>query len=260
MRKVYVSAILTLLLAAVSGCSMFGEKPDKTRDWSAERLYREAKSALGAHDFETAIDYYEKLESRFPFGPLAQQSQIEIAYAYYKDQQSASAIAAADRFIKLYPDHPNVDYAYYLKGLVNFNQGKGLLDRYLPMDESERDPGSALAAFQDFSDLVTRFPESKYVEDSRQRMLYLRNNLARHEVHVADYYMRREAYLAAANRAKYVIENYPRTPAVPDALMVMVRAYRTLGLDDLAGDALRVLKLNYPDHEGVAELAAVSAQ
>ena len=235
---------------------MFGEKPDKTRDWSAERLYREAKNALAGHDYETAIDYYEKLESRYPFGPLAQQAQMEVAYAYYKDEQTASAIAAADRFIKLYPDHPNVDYAYYLKGLVSFNQGKGLFDRYLPIDESERDPGSAMAAFQDFSDLVSRFPDSKYSEDARQRMLYLRNNLAKHEVHVADWYMRRGAYLAAANRAKYVIENYPRAPAVPEALVMMVKAYRTLELDDLAADALRVLQLNYPDHAGVTELAA----
>ena len=257
MPKVYVSALLGLLLFALSGCSMFGEKPDKTREWSAERLYREAKSAMSSHDYETAIEYYEKLESRFPFGPLAQQSQIEIAYTYYKDDQSASAIAAADRFIKLYPDHPNVDYAYYLKGLVNFNQGKGLFDRYLPMDESERDPGSALAAFLDFSELVNRFPERKYSEDARQRMLFLRNNLAKHEVHVAGYYMRRKAYLAAANRAKYVIENYPRTPAVPEALVTMVKAYRLLGLEDLAGDAMRVLTLNYPDHVGVSELAAV---
>ncbi len=255
MRKVYVSGVIALLLISLGGCGWFGEKPDKTRDWSADRLYREAKSALAGHDYETAIDYYEKLESRFPFGPLAQQAQIEIAYAYYKDSQTASAIAAADRFIKLYPNHPNVDYAYYLKGLVSFNQGKGFFDRYLPMDESERDPASARQAFLDLSELVKRFPESKYAEDARQRMLFLRNNLAKHEVHVANYYMKRDAYLAAANRAKYVIENYQRTPAVPEALVIMVKAYRKLGLDDLANDSLRVLKLNFPEQEALAELA-----
>lgn len=255
MRKVFLSVFMALLVG-LGGCSMFGEKPDKTRDWSAERLYREAKNALAGHDYETAIDYYEKLEARYPFGPLAQQSQLDVAYAYYKGEQTASAIAAADRFIKLYPDHPALDYAYYLKGLVSFNQGKGFFDRFLPIDESQRDPGSALQAFQDFSELVRRFPDSKYSADARQRMLYLRNNLAMHEVHVADWYMRRGAYLAAANRAKYVIENFPRAPAVPEALVLMVKAYRTLELDDLAEDALRVLNLNHPDHVGLAELAA----
>ena len=257
MRKVYVSGLVALLLLTLGGCGWFGEKPDKTRDWSAERLYREAKSALAKHDYTTAVDYYETLEARFPFGPLAQQSQIEVAYAYYKDSQSASAIAAADRFIKLYPNHPNVDYAYYLKGLVSFNQGKGFLDRYMPIDESERDPGSARQAFLDFSELVSRFPDSQYSDDARQRMLFLRNNLSRHEVHVAGYYMRRKAYLAAANRAKYVVENYQRTPAVPDALVLMVKAYRQLGLDDLADDSLRVLVLNFPEQATLADLGPV---
>lgn len=249
-----------LVLVAVAGCSVFGEKPDKTKDWSAQRLYQEAKSALTSYDYDTAIDYYEKLESRYPFGPLAQQSQLEVVYAYYKDDQSASAIAAADRFIMLYPSHPNVDYAYYLKGLVSFNQGKGFFDRYLPMDESERDPGAATQSFNDFSELVNRFPESRYAEDARQRMLFLRNNLAMHEVHVATYYMKREAYVAAANRAKYVLENYPTTPAVPEALTIMAKAYRLLRLNDLSSDAERVLRLNFPDHSGLAELRVLEVQ
>jgi len=147
-----------------------------------------------------------------------------------------------------------VDYAYYLKGLANFNQSKGLWERYLPQDPTQRDPGAARQSFQDFAELANRFPSSKYTQDATQRMAYLRNNLAQYEVNVAKYYMKREAYVAAANRAKYVVENYPRTPAVPDALGVMARAYKIMGIDDLSADALRVLELNQPNHPDIAEV------
>ena len=236
-----------------AGCSSLGKEVDVTKDWSAQRLYSAAKSARNDGDYEAAIGYYQKLESRFPFGRYAQQAQLEVAYAYYKFDEPASAIAAADRFLRLHPRHPHADYAYYIKGLTNFNQGKGLIDRYVPTDDSQRDPGAARDSFNDFRDLVTQFPDSKYAEDARQRMLYLRNNLAKHELHVANYYMRRGAYLAAANRAKYVIENYQQSPSIPDALITMVKAYKIMQLDELASDALRVLKHNYPRHPGVAE-------
>lgn len=248
---------LALLVLGLAGCGAFGEKPDVTRDWPVQRLYSEAKAAMDGGDFETAIDYYEKLESRFPFGRFAEQAQIDVAYAYWKDEENASAIAAAERFIKLHPRHPNVDYAYYLKGLVNFEQGKTFLDRIIPRDMSQRDPGAARQAFDDFSELTRRFPQSKYAEDARQRMLYLKNLLAEHEVHVADYYMRRGAYVAAANRARYVVENYQGAPAVPDALVIMAKAYKLMDLDDLSADALRVLALNYPNHPGIAEVNAI---
>lgn len=252
----YRLSIIHLLLVALllTGCGFFGEKEDKTRNWTAVRLYNEAKSQMENGNFETAIDYYEKLESRFPFGVYSQQAQLDVAYAYYKYDEPASAIAAADRFIKLHPRHPNVDYAYYLKGLVHFSEGKGLLDRFLPRDRSRRDPGAARQAFDAFSELVRRFPDSKYAEDAAQRMVFLKNTLAQHEVYVANYYMRRGAYVAAANRARYVVENYQRTPAVPDALLVMAKAYKVMGLNDLATDAMRVLKHNYPDHEGITEV------
>ncbi len=243
-----------LVLALLSGCGFFGEKEDKTRNWTAHRLYTEAKTEMQNGSFETAIDYYEKLESRFPFGVYSQQAQLDVAYAYFKYDEPASSIAAADRFIKLHPRHPNVDYAYYLKGLVHFSQGTGLLDRFITRDRSRRDPGAARQSFDAFSELVRRFPQSKYAEDATQRMVYLKNTLAQHEVHVANYYMRRGAYVAAANRARYVVENYQRTPAVPDALVVMAKAYKVMGLDDLASDAMRVLKHNYPEHEGVPEV------
>jgi outer membrane protein assembly factor BamD len=191
------------------------------------------------------VKLYEKLEARYPFGKYATQAQLDVAYAYYKNDEPDSAIAAADRFIKLNPTHPNVDYAYYLKGLVNYNRGISFIDRFLPTDSSQRDPGSALDAYKDFEELLRRFPNSRYADDARQRIVSLRNNLAMYEIHVADFYMRRQAYLAAARRCAEVIRKYERTQAVPLALQIMERAYRKLEMNDLADDAARVYALNY---------------
>ena len=232
---------------------MWGEESDPTRDWSARRLYDTAKEDLNRGAYEEAIGYYEKLEVRYPFGPLAMQGQLDLIYAYYKFDQPASALAAADRFIKLHPRHPNVDYAYYLKGLVRFVGGDSILDRFVTKDLSEHDAGAALQSFRAFEELLQRFPESRYTDDSRQRMLYLKNLLAMHEIHVARYYMTRGAWLAVASRARYVIENYQGTPAVSDALAILTIAYREMGLDDLSADAARVLRLNYPDYAGFDE-------
>ena len=245
--------VLALVAAALTGCSMWGEEPDPTRDWSARRLYDTAKDNLERGAYKESIEYYEKLEVRYPFGPLAMQGQLDLVYAYYKSDEPASAIAAADRFIKLHPRHPNVDYTYYLKGVIRFAEGSSLLDRFFSKDGSEHDASAALQSFRAFEELVQRFPESRYAEDSRQRMLYLKNLLAMHEIHVARYYMKREAWLAAANRARYVVENYQGTPAVSDALAIMTIAYGRLELDDLSADAARVLRLNYPDHAGLGE-------
>jgi len=192
--------------------------------------------------------------TRFPFGVYGQQSLLDLAYAYYKTEDFESAMSACDRFIRLYPQNPHVDYAYYLKGLVNFNRGRGLTERFLPIDSSQRDQSSAMTSFQSFSELVAKYPQSEYAEDARKRMVFLRNRLAAHEVHVANYYMTRGAYVAAANRARYVVETYPRTPVVPDALVLMAKAYRILGIDNLSNDAIRVLELNYPAHPGVYEV------
>jgi outer membrane assembly lipoprotein YfiO len=249
------SVLVVMLLLVFGGCALFSESEEKTKNWSASQLYEAGKTSLGRADYAQAIKYFETLEARYPFGPHAQQAELKIAYAYYKSEEPDSAIAAADRFIKTYPRHPNVDYAYYLKGLVNFNRGLGFLERFIPSDSSQRDPGAARQAFFDFAELVKQFPRSRYAEDATLRMVYLRNRLAQHEVHVADYYMRRKAYLAAANRANYVVENYPRTPAVPDALAIMVEAYKKLELTELSQDALRVLQTNYPDHPYLAEAA-----
>nr|VFK56406.1 MAG: Beta-barrel assembly machine subunit BamD [Candidatus Kentron sp. TUN]VFK58877.1 MAG: Beta-barrel assembly machine subunit BamD [Candidatus Kentron sp. TUN]VFK62716.1 MAG: Beta-barrel assembly machine subunit BamD [Candidatus Kentron sp. TUN] len=235
------------------GCTSLDEE-DQTEKWSAQQLYNEAKSERIAGNYETALDYYQKLESHYPFGRYAQQAQIETIYVYYKSDEPTQAIASAERFIKLYPRHAYVDYAYYIKGITNFNLGKGFLDQYLPMDPSQRDPGAALKAFQDFGKLIKNFPNSKYAEDAQRRMLYLRNNLAKHEVHVANYYLRRGAYVAAANRGKYVVENYQGAPSIADALLIMIKAYRLIGVNELSLEALRILQLNFPDHPGIGEV------
>lgn len=252
--------IIFLLVFVVSGCSYFGEKEDETKNWDADRLYAEAKGALESGYYSEAVKLYQKLETRYPFGTHAQQSLLDLAYGYYKSEEPDAALAACNRFIKLYPQNAHVDYAYYLKGLASFNKGKGLVQRFLPTDEAQRDPGAALQSFQDFSELIKRFPDSEYVEDAEQRMRHLRNNLAQNEVYVANYYMRRGAFVAAANRARYVVENYPRTPSVPDALVVMAKAYRVLEMDDLSNDALRVLELNYPNHPGIYEVKDVEVK
>ena len=240
-------ALLPFLLL-LGGCSFFGEQEDVTKDWSASKLYAEASAELNSGGYENAIKYYEKLEARYPFGRYAMQAQLDVAYAYYKADKPEEAIAAADRFIKLYPQSPFVDYAYYFKGIVNYNRSVDFLDRFIPTDRSQRDPGSALDAFNDFAEVVKRFPDSKYAPDARQRMLYLRGNLARNEVNIAKFYVKQGAYLAAVDRCNHVIQHYQRTSAVRDALVTMIDAYKKLGKDDLATDAQRVLDLN--DKEG----------
>jgi outer membrane protein assembly factor BamD len=248
------SFLLLLLLLFVGGCSLLPEQVDETKDWSASQLYSEAKDKLNDQNYEKAIEYFEKLEARYPFGRYAQQAQLEIAYAYYKFDEPDLAIAAADRFIKIYPRHENVDYAWYLKGLVNYYRGKTITDKLLPQDPSERDTVTMRAAYDDFDQLVQRFPSSIYAADAAQRMIYLRNNMAEYENHVADFYMRRKAYVAAANRGEYVVENFQRTPAVEPALVIMARAYRALDMRDLETDTIRVLRLNYPDSPEIALL------
>ncbi len=238
--------VLLALASLLGSCSFLDDKKDETLGWSANKLYGEAKEAMGGRDWAKAIKYLEKLEARYPYGRFAQQSQIEIAYCYYKDNERASAIAAADRFIKLHPGHPSVDYAYYLKGLVNFNEDGGLFARFSSQDMTERDPKGAREAFAAFRELVTRFPESKYAADSSARMKYLVNTLAQNEVHVARYYMKRNGFVAAANRAQQVVLNYPQTPAVEEAVFIMVRAYDALGMADLRDGADKVMRTNFP--------------
>jgi len=239
---------LALLLGVLIGaCGLLGETPDETKGWSAQKLYNEAKDNLNNRSYETAIKYYEKLESRYPYGRFAQQAQLEIAYAYYKDNEPAQAVTAAERFIKLHPNHPNVDYAYYLKGLANFNGDLGWLGYISGQDLSERDPKAAREAFDAFKDLAARYPDSKYAPDAVARMNYLVNALASHEVHVARYYLKRGAYVAAANRAQFAIKTYPQAPANEEGLVILVKAYDAMKMTDLRNDAERVLMKNFPD-------------
>ena len=250
-----IKAITIFLILTLSGCSFFTKDEDDTaKNWTVARLYAEAKGALDAGFYSKAVEYYEYLETRFPFGVYGQQSLLDLAYAYYKTEDYDSSISACDRFIRLYPQNPYVDYAYYLRGLANYNKGKNFADRFLPIDSSQRDQTYASQAFFNFNELVTLYPDSRYADDAKKRMVYLRNTLAKNEVHIADYYLRRGAYLAAVNRARYVVENYSRTPAVPDALVLMARAYRILRMDKLSEDAIRVLELNYPNHPGIYEI------
>jgi outer membrane protein assembly factor BamD len=248
-----LTGLVLMAVLALGGCGLLPDVVDETSGWSAQKLYSEAKENLNEGNYERAIKLFESLEARYPYGRFAQQAQIEIAYAYYKDNEPISAIAAADRFIKLHPNHPNVDYVYYLKGLVNFNDDTGILGRLSMLgmraeqDMSERDPRAAREAFLSFKELVTRFPESKYAPDSVARMKYLVNALASHEVHVAKYYLKREAWVAAANRAKEVLKTYPEAPAVEEALVILVFSYDKLKLTDLRDDAQRVLSLNFPN-------------
>ena len=240
------------LLVVTSGCSIFSkDDEDPTRNWTVERLYREAKDALESKSYNKAVQLYEFLETRFPFGVYGQQSLLDLTYAYYKIGDHDSSIISCDRFIRLYPQNPHVDYAYYLRGLVNYNRRISITDRIVRTDSSQRDTSNAYQAFRDFSELLEKFPDSQYAEDAIQRMVYLRNLLAQNEIHIAQYYLRRNAYIAAVNRARYVVRIFPRTPSIPDALIIMSRAYKILGMDDLSEDTLRILEMNYPEHPGI---------
>jgi outer membrane protein assembly factor BamD len=239
-------AVLSLMLVGLAGCGGLNVE-DETAGWSAQRLYGEAKDAMGSREWQKAIKYFEKLEARYPYGRFAQQAQLEVAYAYWRDGERASAIAAADRFIKLYPNHENVAYAWYLKGLINFNELTGVLSWLTTPDMSDRDPKASREAFNAFREVVMRFPDSRYAPDAAARMRYLVNALAANEVHVARYYMKRGAYVAAANRAQYAVQHYPQAPAVEEAMAILVRAYDSLGMKDLSDDAQRVLMKNFPE-------------
>lgn len=241
--------LLVAFLVAVSltGCGLLHTNEDETVGWSAGRLYSAAKDAQADSNWDQAAKYLEKLEARYPYGRFAQQAQMELGYVYWKAGEPGSALAACDRFIKLHPNHPAVDYVMYLKGLVNFNEDLGITGYISTQDPTERDPKAAREAFEAFRDLAARFPESKYTPDAVKRMNYLVHALAALEIHVARYYMRRGAYVAAANRAQTALTTYPNAPDIEEALVVMVEAYDKLGMTELRDDARRVLKTNYPD-------------
>lgn len=249
MRSLAAFRLFAVLLfaALTSACGMLPEQKDETLGWSASKLYSEAKDAQADGAWDKAAKYLEKLEARFPYGRYAQQAQLELGYVYWKGNEPGSALAACDRFIKLHPNHPAVDYIYYLKGLINFNEDLGLIGYLSNQDLSERDPKAAREAFDSFKELVSRFPNSKYAPDASQRMNYLVNALASQEVNVARYYTKRGAYIAAANRAQFALKTYPGAPAIEEALFIMVNAYDKLGMTDLRDDAERVMRKNFPN-------------
>ncbi len=241
------NVVAIVFVLSATACGLLPEVKDDTAGWSAERLYQEAHEMLATGNYTRAVKLFETLEGRYPYGRYAQQAILEGAYANYRANETAAAVAACDRFIRTYPNHPNVDYAYYLKGIVNFREDQGLFGYVVEQDLSERDPKLTRESFGAFKELVARFPESKYAADSIERMRYLTNALSSYEVHVADYYYRRGAYVAAANRAQASLLNFPRTPANEDALILMARSYDKLGLPQLRDDAQRVLKDTFPN-------------
>jgi outer membrane protein assembly factor BamD len=248
------------LLLQIVGCTSVDKDP--TKDWSPEKFYTKAKEMIADGDYAGGIKHFETLEARYPYGRYAEQAQLEIAYGYYKFEEPALAIAAADRFIRLHPTHPNVDYAYYLKGLVNFRGEKNLVNWLLGSkdDLADRDPKGALESYNAFNEIVTRFPNSRYAADARQRMAYLFDAQAKYETQVARFYYKSSAYVAAVNRAKYALENYPRTPSTEDALGIMALSYKAMGVDDLATDTLKVLRRNFPDSRYIGKIAEQTAR
>jgi len=240
-------SLAVILLLTLTACSLFEPLPDGTNQptlLSAEELYDQAKTEMNDGNYGTAVTLFEKLQSRYPYGRYAQQALMETAYANYRQGETEASISAADRFVKQYPNHPHIDYVYYVKGLANFGGEISLLKSLGGQDPTERDPKAAQDAFAAFKDLVTRFPDSKYAPDSRLRMQYLANALAKYEMHVARYYLRRGAHIAAVNRAQGVLTQYPNSPSTRDALEVMVESYDAMGMTDLRDDAKRVLAKN----------------
>ncbi|WP_312484085.1 outer membrane protein assembly factor BamD [Stutzerimonas nitrititolerans] len=237
--------LLIAIFALTAACS---SNETISENLGETELYQQAQADLDNKSYTSAITKLKTLESRYPFGRFAEQAQLELIYAYYRNMEPEAARSSAERFIRLHPQHPNVDYAYYLKGLASFDQDRGLLARFLPLDMTKRDPGAARDSFNEFAQLTTRYPNSRYAPDAKARMVYLRNLLAANEIHVAHYYLKRQAYVAAANRGRYVVENFQGTPSVGDGLAVMTEAYQRLKLNDLAASSLETLTLNYPEH------------
>ncbi|HET6633157.1 MAG TPA: outer membrane protein assembly factor BamD [Rhodanobacteraceae bacterium] len=251
MRLSHALRIVLLLITALSlgACASFGGEKNPLETLPVSAMYQKGNTAMLDGDYAQAERVFQRLVARFPFGPYSEQAQLDLVYSQFKADKPDDAYSGINRFIKTYPAHKHIDYAYYLRGLINFNRSAALGDRLLPhRDRSRRDQSFALQSFSDFSQMLQRYPDSRYAADAAKRMIYLRNQLAQHELNVAMYYLRRQAYVGAADRAQYIIEHYQTSPQTGDALAVMAKAYEKLGRDKLAGDAIKVLKANYPDH------------
>ncbi|VAW52961.1 Outer membrane beta-barrel assembly protein BamD [hydrothermal vent metagenome] len=237
---------LLLLIANLFACASSGShnEDDETADYTAKELYEEAQADLSAAEFQSAVKLLESLEARYPFDTYAKQAQLEIAYAYYKFEELDQATSAIERFARLHPRDPHMDYVYYLKGLINFNRGQGLLDDWFPREPSRHDPEILEQAFNNFSTLVRRYPNSIYAGDSYQRMVYLRNQMAEKEILIAEFYIERKSWLSAAKRAKAVIVRYPKTIWTHRALEIMLLSYKKLELATLAADTQKIIDFN----------------
>ena len=235
----------------LSSCSYFQgvfKESDPTIGMSAAQIYGEGKAFLDVEDYPNAIIYFDILEARYPFGIYSTQSMLDLAYASYQSNLKAEAIVNADRFIRLYPNHPNVSYAYYLRALSNFDKGKNFLTQIFSQDPSKYDVSKLRESFDDFSIVINKFPKSKYAKDSRNRLLYIKNMMARNELYIAKYYVKRSAHIAAIERVKYLLTNYNGTPSTEEALLILIESYNYLNMNDLATDSARVLKENYPEY------------
>ena len=254
---IWRSIFIITFLICISGCSVFGlfgkddeeKDPEIAKDETAEKLYQEAHISLRKLEINDAVEKFEVLEARYPFGRYAQQAQLELAYAYYKQNDTDRALSSINRFIQLNPQHPNLDYAYYLKGLIAFDSGKSFIHIIIPRDPSKNDPTSLRESFEVLGTLIDKFPDSEYAEDAKLRMVYLRNELAEYELNVANFYMRRGAYIASANRAKYIMENYQGASVMPQAVAMLEKAYEKLEMNDLAQDTNRVFQENFDEED-----------
>lgn len=246
LRYTLLAGALSAAPLAMTGCTSSGHS--QLEQLTERQYYQEAQDAMDNNKFLQAVERLQQLESRYPFGRYAEQAQLELIYCYYRTLDYEAAAATAERFIRLHPDHPKLDYAYYMKGLASYSVDRGLIERFIPTDFSERDMGPARQSFDDFNRLINRFPNSQYVQDARQRMIYLRNLLAAYQLKVANYYMKRGAYVSVAKRAAHVIEHFDKTPSLPEALSLQAKAYLELGLDDLAEQTVKVLAYNYPEY------------
>lgn len=249
-----LAPVLLSTVVTLAGCSSSESEEEKIvlANMGAQQLYERASESMEVGNFSAAAQTLSALDSRYPFGPLSHQVQLDLIYSYYKSGKIDETLATVDRFIRLNPNHSDVDYAYYMRGLTNMESDSNLFQELLSIDRSDRDPSKSRQAFEDFRRLIEQYPNSKYAADAKKRMLHIKDRLARYEIAIARFYMRRQAYVAAANRGRYVIEHFPDTTQVKDALEIMVSSYEQLGLDDLRLNAMKTLKLNFPDSDFIS--------
>nr|WP_136250103.1 outer membrane protein assembly factor BamD [Ningiella ruwaisensis] len=245
-----LAILISIAVIGLTGCSSSEEEErEMLANQGVTALYEQAKRNMDNGNFAAAAEVLSSIDSRFPFGPLSHQVQLDLIYSYYKSGNSDQALATIDRFVRLNPNHADVDYALYMRGVTNMEQDANLFQSLMNVERDDRDPSKSKEAFEDFRRLIEKYPDSKYAVDAKQRMLAIKNRLAKYEIEVARFYMRREAYVAAANRGRYVLEHYPDTPQIRPALEIMVASYDELGLDDLRDNAVKTLRLNFPDSE-----------